>query len=171
MGKTINELRNIFRTKNLEPEVVEAHRDLLLNRTRWISLVALGVLPFTVLTYFYFAHRDLLFEALPFMAISELGLVFIVWCVSRPFFRKHYHFPVFILVAFITNFAESTLISILGGGGNFLFPYLLMNFGVATFLPGNLIWIVVTLGALPPTYLLAEWVAGRGLQDEVVVLY
>ena len=169
MGKLFNEFRNIVRRKSLEPEVVEAHRELLLNRTRSISLIALGVLPFTVLAYFYFAHRELLIKALPFMAISELGLVFIAWCVSRPFFRRHYHLPVFILVAFVTNFAESTLIAVLGGGGNFLFPDLLMNFGVATFLPGNLFWIAATLGALPPTYLLAEWVTGRGLHNEVVV--
>lgn len=146
---------------DLEPEVQEAHRALLLSRTRSIAIVALGVLPFTVLAYFYVNHRELMGQVLPLLVISETALFVLIWSLKLKFFQRHYHLPVFILTGVICNFAESTLFPLTQTGHSFfLFPYLLMDFGVATFLPGALPWIAATLAVLPPTYFMAEWLSG-----------
>lgn len=171
MGKLLRRLRlNLDSNLHLEPEIHAAHRELLLHRTRVISYVALGVLPFTVLSFFYFGMREVFVKTIPIVSIAVLGLVGLIFCLRLKFFRKHYHLPVFILTGIICNFAESTLFPLTGGSsGFFLFPYLLMFFGVATYLPGNLYWITLTLGILPPSFFFAEYIAGHDITSKVMI--
>lgn len=147
-----------------DPVVIEEHRTTVLWRTRVASYVALFVMPVTIFWYAAGHPRPTMRGALAASLLADLGVLLVLLAMRTPALRRVYHLPFFLLVGVVCSGTNAVLLQLTGGasGSNFLFPYFLILFGVATLFPARLGWAVAAAAMAPLSFLISElWVWGR----------
>lgn len=147
-----------------DPVVIEEHRTTVLWRTRVASYVALFVMPVTIFWYAAGHPRPTMRGALTASLLADAGVLLVLLAMRTQALRRFYHLPFFLLVGVVCSGTNAVLLQLTGGaaGSNFLFPYFLILFGVATLFPARLGWAVAAAAMAPLSFLISElWVWGR----------
>lgn len=144
-----------------DPQLLAAHRDTVLARTRIAAWAAAVVMPSTIVGYFWLVEHLPIRLALLASVLADAGVAVVllaVRAVERG--RRGYHLPFFLLVGVVCSGTEAALLQWMGGarGSQFLFPYFLILFGIATLFPARLRWAVASVAMVPLTYLVSELV-------------
>lgn len=156
--------------RGVESSVLEAHREHLLYRTRITMILAAILVPATGIPYFFFAQREVFWLATFLIFGGSAGSLLFWLGIKRGLFNRFYHLPIVLFSNFIISALASILFSLAGGNkGSFFFPYFLLYFGVCIMFPGKLLWIVLSLGFVPFSYLFTEWIRNVPLNSEVVL--
>jgi signal transduction histidine kinase len=171
--EVLDKLISLVRLREeLEPEVVEEQRQVLLNRTVVVGGIGLIVIPFTIITYLAELSPE---SATPstgalISLAADLSILLLVLAIRRGAFPNLYHLPMFILLGLICGITEAVMLQLTGGGSKslFFFPYYLIYFGLATLFPGRLGWIALTSASLVVTYATSEAIGGHTERSQVV---
>jgi signal transduction histidine kinase/ActR/RegA family two-component response regulator len=147
-----------------DEQSVEEHRRTVLWRTRAGALISAIVIPFTILVYFQLFRPSEIERAAWVSVCAELGVLVIVVSTRMQFFARFFHVPFFLLVGGVCAATEAVVLQLTGGGsqGNFLFPYFLVLFGIATLFPSRFLWGMAASAMMPISYVISEiWVRGE----------
>lgn len=149
-----------------DPGIVGSHRDTVLARTRVAALIAAVVMPVTIFWYFSALEPEQMRLALLGAALADTGVVLVLLALRVPLFQRAYHLPFFLLVGVVCSGTEAVLLQLTGGSraSNFLFPYFLILFGIATLFPARLGWAVAAALMCPFTFAVGEGFAWGSLR-------
>lgn len=149
-----------------DPVIVGSHRETVLARTRVAALIAAVVMPVTIFWYFSALEPEQMRLALLGAALADTGVVLVLLALRVPLFQRAYHLPFFLLVGVVCSGTEAVLLQLTGGSraSNFLFPYFLILFGIATLFPARLGWAVAAALMCPFTFVVGEGFAWGSLR-------
>jgi signal transduction histidine kinase/CheY-like chemotaxis protein len=145
----------------------EEHRRTVLYRS-WVSaLIALVVMPFTILTFVAREQPRSLEPALLISALSCAGALAVLLLLRRRAFDRTPHLPFVLLVLCVCYPTEAVVLQLTGGGArsDFLFPYFVVLFGMATLYPSRFGWALAVAAGAPLSYVASELLAGRDVGE------
>jgi signal transduction histidine kinase len=148
-----------LRAHSDDPRIVEEQNRTLLYRAQAACWVAAAVMPFTILSFDAFFASELLLGGLVIAGVAVTAAMLVAWAVRLHWFDRWPAVPFAILVGVVCNATECAHIAITGGPleSNFFFPYYLLFFGIATFFPAPIGYVVLTSLLLPMGYALLGW--------------
>ncbi len=142
-----------------EPEVRQAHRVTMLLRARASAWIAFVVVPATITSFFAWNGLWARWElALATTAVANALLAGVLLGFRWRLYDRLYELPFFLVAGVICCGTESLILQVTGGGGpgDFVFPYFLILFGVATLFPARMGWVLAVTLAAPLSYVLGE---------------
>ncbi len=161
-------VRDFLSTPRTDPAIVEEHRRAVLWRAEIGAWIAALVIPFNIFIYVGIYHPRRLGAAGLLTLGLELAVAAFVVALRAGAFRRHFHLTLFVLGGVICNAGTIAVLELAGGGENseFLFPYFLILFGLATLFPSRFTWMLAAVCLTPLSYALGEILAGRDLAAE-----
>jgi signal transduction histidine kinase/CheY-like chemotaxis protein len=148
-----------------EPWLREEHQRMVLHRTQVAALIAVVVMPFTILTDALVHRPDARVQMLA-VSVAADALALALWFAlrARRFDRLPY-LPFFLLVVGICYPTESYVLQLTGGGAesHFIYPYFVVLFGLATLFPAHAAWAAAAIAAAPVSYWVSELAASGSL--------
>ncbi len=141
-------------------QFIEEHRQTVLLRTRVAAIVALVVIPLTILSFFAKTAEGLQL-AVRVVVPSVAGVLLVLVLLRTRFGQKHYSLPFFVLVGVVCAGTEAVLLQLAPPADRqlFLFPYFLVLFGIATLFPTSFGWALAAAAMQPLTYVISELIA------------
>jgi len=145
------------------------HQKYLL-RFSWVGcLTAAALFVFTIMTYNYLYYPHLLVEGLWACVPPAGGCLLLFKTLRTNWIKKHYQFPIFLILAIFATYAASVNMQLTGGGkGSFFFPFFLIFIGIAVYYPAELRWVVATCLIPIGGYISSELWMGRNIFSESV---
>lgn len=139
----------------------------MLARTQVAGLIAALVMPVTIFWYFSALEPDQMRLALLAAVLADAGVVLVLLTLRVAAVQRAYHLPFFLLVGVVCSGTEAVLLQLTGGSraSNFLFPYFLILFGIATLFPARLGWAVAAALMCPITFAIGEGVVWGALRS------
>ncbi len=141
-----------------DPAILETHQQTVLTRTHVAALVAAVVMPVTIFSHFGPDQRMSFALMATISLVADGAVALLLLGLHTPLLRKHYHWGFFLLVGIICSGTESLMLQLTGGGAasDFLYPYFLILFGVATLFPARFGWALAAALMIPLSYLIGE---------------
>lgn len=151
--------------KPLPPSLRDAHRELILFRTRIACPLAGFLYFFTIFLYNHFYAPEKVLSGLGCIALPAAFFVLLIYFSLRlQFIQRHYQLPLVLILGVANTFAASANFQLTGGNtGFFFFPYFLIYLAITIFFPGTLLWVFATCVAQIIGYMISELWVGHNL--------
>ncbi|GEM_PF-1077139 len=140
-----------FNFQKIDARILAAENQQLQARVKITAWIAFFMAPVTITAYLFFFFPEHLQEGFFVSLIGASFVLLVLLGLTIPFFQRRAHLLLFILALSCQFFIVGTL-QITNGDKHFLFPYMLIFFGVAAYMHGNAGWILATLFSVPLGY-------------------